>query len=364
MTIDEKEVHTYYKSHTAKETMQHFGISQRLLYKIIGPTLLRRPWLEEARFRADLKLFKNNVRLLARYYGVSESVLHYRKRMYGIKRTKTLWTKKEDNYLLMNYFQVPRKEMEKKLGRSWRAIHSRAYTLGIRRRGALGYTQAEVLRDLGAKSVGAYLFWERKLGFPCTHLDSGEKAYSEADIYDWLEKGHILRLDPERVAPVYRVLFKTVQERFITRDELLCYGFNPLDKVHAKTLSPLMIQTHAQVGGIYPRDVVFDYLVPYANRLFRPKRIDTSTYPAHFPKPSYEWYDLVQTTYKERYIRADVVKTIWRTTITVAYKLGFPRLVCVGTYDRKAVYEWCATHRRGPEILRRILEAEGNSTDE
>lgn len=351
MTIDEKAVQEYYKTHSIKETYTHFGISRQKLYGIIGYPSLRRPWLDPEQFKADLKRFKNNVPLLAKYYGITPHAIWHRRRALKLKRKQNPWSKREDNYLFMNYFQVTREEMQKKLGRTWRAIHTRATNLGLRRKSALGYTQADVARDLGLINHTNIVHWEKRLNFPVSILESGERSYSEADIYDWLESGHILRLNPDRVRPPYKQLFDTVKERFICRDELLEYGFNPTQKRHILTLSPLMIDAKNGTGSWYPRDVIFEYIIPFAPRLFA-------------PKPHQIWLQRVFAEYRARYITTAAIKAAIPGSVGNYYYEGFPRPVCVGSYDRAAVVAWCAQHRRGAIIMERIHTFEGNPNHE
>lgn len=344
--LNPDEVKAHYMQHGVVKTCAHFHIGTNRLYRIVGLPTLRRPWLDPNIFRRDLKRFKNNVQLLSKYYGLTESRIYAIMRGLKLKTTKTVWSVKDQNYLRMHYLMESKATLEKKLKRSWKAIRAHAALMGLTRKRALGYIQADVIRDLGVPE-GTLRRWMDTHGFPHTKHGKNDYSFSEADIFDWLASGHALRIRrPENVAIQYREIWKDIHTRFVSREELFSYGFDTHHKTNRAFLTQHQIHVANGEGCYYPRDVMFEYLLPRAPRLYK-------------PRPGQDWLQSIHDAYLTRYIPTETIHAVFNTvSMAYYYQIGFPRPICTGSYDRAAVIAWCEASPRRRKFIERLGHGE------
>jgi DNA-binding transcriptional MerR regulator len=337
-----QQIREYARHHTQIETRKHFGITRRQLLNAIGEITMRKPWHDPDVFAADLRKFKNNVPLLAKYYGVSESSVYSRKKRLAIPNIRKSWGKKADNYILMNIHIASLADIAKHLKRTTRAVAERARHLGISYKAALGYTNAMLAEDLQTSS-SQISTWAEKNGLPYDEHKSGHRSYDLDNVYTWLEAGNILRLiNIDKCSKQLQQMHAEAMQTYVGALELATYGFDVHNKQHARALKPHCIGRMWGFGHVYERAAIYDYVILWVPTMKTRALPDES------------WFAALIADYHERYIQTNqlaVMIGVQNITGSV-YAYGFPRPVKSGIHSRAEVIAWLQSSGKYPQMLK------------
>jgi hypothetical protein len=337
-----QQIREYARNHTQLETRKHFGITRKTLIHAIGDATLRKPWHDPDVFAADLRKFKNNVPLLAKYYGVSQSSVYGRKKRMKIPNIRKSWGKKHDNFILMNIHHADLEYIAKQLKRTTRAVYERAKNLGITYRAALGYTNTMLAEDLQT-NTSQISTWTDKNGLPYEDHSSGHRSYDVDAVYTWLENGNILRLgNIERCSAQLQSMHAQAMRTYVGALELQSYGFDTHQKYHARVLKQHSIGRMWGFGHVYERAAIYEYVL-----LWVPTMKQRAL-------PDETWYKGIITDFHQRYILTnELAAMIGHQNITGSvYGYGFPRPVKPGIHNRAEVIAWLELTGKYAQMLK------------
>jgi len=340
MSYTDREVRTYARNHTVKETLQHFGIGITTLHRIIGKVTLRRPWFDTDVLAADMRKFHNNVPLLAAYYGITASALYSRLRRLKLKGIRYAWTKKDDTYLSMNMHIMHIDEIAKKLKRTSRAVFERGRVLNISYNSALGYTCSMVAADLGVNTEHVS-HWVTHNRLPVIQHESGRRSYDITEVYNWLASGNALRLNMlhKRNTEIQEI-YEQCKVDFVGALELQAYGLDTYSRVHAPALRAAYIGRAWGFGSVFLRAFVADYLVLQVPRL------------QQRALPGEDWYQTIIDRFNASYITSQhIAQLIGKQVTGSVYYMGLPRPLQPGVHYKPAVIQWLQESGKYPAAL-------------
>lgn len=340
MKYTEREVRAYLQTHTQAETQQHFKISQYRLTKIIGTARLRKPWHDTDVLMQDMRKFHNNVPLLAKYYGITDSGLYARLKRYHVKGIRHAWTKKHDQFVAMNIHIMHVTDIAKALKRTTRAVCERARQLGVSYNAALGLTATMLADDLGVNTENIWS-WVKLCKMPVEVHPSGRRSYDVEAVYNWLASGHALRLpNPENLSSELQEIVEQCKRDYIGALELQAYGFSTHERVNIKALKPAYIGRVWGYGNVYNRAFVADYImrcVPRLNQRALPGEI---------------WYQGILDRFAREYVTTQTLQRLFGKLITGSvYYAGLPRPVYNGIHEKAAVIAWLQESGKYPSAL-------------
>lgn len=334
-----QQIREYARNHTQQQTRKHFGITRKQLLHAIGDITLRKPWHDPDVFATDLRKFKNNVPLLAKYYGVSESSVYGRKRRMGMPNLRKAWGKKHDSYIVMHIHTKSAAEIGKHLKRTARAVYERAKNLGITYKSAMGYTNTMLASDLQT-STSQISTWTEKNGLPYEQHSSGHRSYDVEAVYQWLEAGNILRLgNIEHCSEDYQAMHAQAMKDYVGALELETYGF--IATAHAQALKQFVVGRMWGFGNVYKRSDIYDYLTLWVPSM----KVK--------PLPDETWFAGLIAAFHSQYIKtSELAAMIYRDTVAGGlYRQGLPRPVKPGIHSRAEVIAWLQASGKHPKML-------------
>ena len=340
MSYTDREVRTYLQTHTQKEAMQHFNISQYKITKIIGTARMRKPWHDTDVLMQDMRKFHNNVPLLAKYYGITDSGLYARLKRYRVKGIRNAWTKKHDQFVAMNIHIMHVTDIAKKLKRTTRAVCERARQLGVTYNSALGLTATMLADELGITTEQIWS-WVKLCKMPVEVHPSGRRSYDIEAVYNWLAQGHALRLtNPEKLNTELQEIVAQCKRDYIGALELKAYGFSIHESVNIKALKPAYIGRVWGYGNVYNRAFVADQLIRVVPRLNQRAL------------PGEDWYQGILDRFAREYVTTQTLQRLFGKLITGSvYYAGLPRPVYNGVHEKAAVIAWLQHTGKYPSAL-------------
>lgn len=340
MSYTDREVRAYLQTHTQAETREHFKMSQYRLHKIIGTARLRKPWHDTDVLLQDLRKFHNNVPLLAKYYGITDSALYARLKRYRVKGVRYAWTKKHDQFVAMNIHIMHITDIAKKLKRTTRAVCERARQLGVSYNAALGLTCTMLADELGVNTEHISS-WVKLCDMPVEVHPSGRRSYDVEAVYNWLASGHALRLpNPETLSDELQDIVAQCKRDYIGALELQAYGFSTRDRVNIKALKPAYIGRIWGYGNVYKRDFVAEYIVRCVPRLNQRAL------------PGEDWYQGILDRFAREYVTTQTLQRLFGKMITGnLYSAGLPRPVYNGIHNKAAVIAWLQNTGKYASVL-------------
>jgi hypothetical protein len=252
------------------------------------------------------------------------------------------WSKKQDNYIVMHIHHMHIQEIAKQLKRTTRAVYERAKNLGITYRRALGYTNQMLADDLQT-SNSQISTWTEKNGLPYETHASGYRSYDIDAVYQWLERGNILRLgNIAKCSKHLQDMHAEAMQRFVGSLELQTYGFDTLEQYHARVLKPHCIGRMWGFGNVYERAAIYEYVILWVPTMKQRALYDET------------WLEYLIHDFHQRYIQTnELAAMIGVKNITGSvYNTGFPRPVKSGVHSRATVIAWLESTGKYPQMLK------------
>jgi transposase len=349
--FDEKELKVYVAEHGVKAARDHYKTSYERIYRIIGDPGIRRPYLDPTTLRRDLRRFEYNVRLLARYYDVHYATVYDWLRVHNIRSSKPNWSKADDAYIKEHAFDRSVSSIAKHLGRSRLAVQNRYHLLGLTVKRMLGYRIEDIAADWGVPHA-----WieqaRRKHGLPYRKHASKNISYDPEAVWQWLEDGHVLRLDFDTIDKRHydlRQLYKEARKIFVTRKELFEMGYTRESNTSRKLLKLVQpIYLHGTEGYVYRRSDIFEHMV--AHRWSGNPRATKDQW----------WYQEIIDECARRYVTSQALRYAIQAgrDISINHPLE-PKQVHFGLYDRASVIRYLQARRSDAALtVRRLAEYE------
>lgn len=348
--IDTKELKAYIAEHGIKAARDHFKTSYDRIYRIIGDPGIRRPYLDPAVLRRDLRKFEYNIPLLARYYGKHAATIYDWMRKHGIKPKTPPWSKADDQYLQDHVYEHSIARIAKHLGRTSSSVQNRMHTLGITTKRWLGYVVEDIAQEWGVDRTWVDMA-RHKHGLPYKKHDFNI-SYDPEAVWQWLEAGNVLRLEYDRIDKSFfdlRQLHRDAQKIFVSRIELAAMGYYRESATARKLLRIIPhVFLHREHGYYYRRDEIFEHMV--AHRW-------CGNYQA---TPDQWWYQEIINECARRYVTAAAAKYSIDATyeFSANHRLA-PKQVHRGLYDRSEMVRYLSARRNdSARCLERLAEYE------
>lgn len=218
--------------------------------------------------RYQVETQKRTFMSIAKQFGVNHSVVSKHARRYDIKSPNREYSKDDDNTIIFDLGTYSRSAVAAKIGRDPSSIRYRAQKLGLTQARAIGYTALQLAQDLGVQR-GLVATWIDEFGLPSIRMpDMNTIGIDEVGFYDWLERGHILRIAPEIIEkrPWLREVRDRVMITYVTRAEL---NQIMLDEKSAHTIGfpKALMNFRRGIGNLYVRAEMAEYFQTHRHRL-------------------------------------------------------------------------------------------------